>query len=277
MAKRRLLHFFACGLTLALASGAFAGAWTQKKGGYYLKAAAGYLNSNQDIDALGNRIQKAGMGKLRDLNYSAYLEYGLTDRLTVVGSAPYRRLVDTRTFLTGTALEKRSGFGDLELRFRWSIADRPLVTSVAFGGKIPLWYDEDPGTRVPLSSTEVDGDVRLLLGKSLYPFPGYVTGELGFRRRGGPFSDELFYSLEAGVTVHRVLLKAFVSGIRTSGDCVPAQEVDLIGDQNVLKLSPGVIYRINPRLELSLDLIHVASGCNTAAGNMMLFGVAVKR
>ena len=36
-----------CVLTLTLASQTFAGAWTQKKGGYYLKLAGGYLNTTQ--------------------------------------------------------------------------------------------------------------------------------------------------------------------------------------------------------------------------------------
>ena len=116
-----------------------------------------------------------------------------------------------------------------------------------------------------------------MIGRSLYPFPGYVTGEVGYRVRGGVFSNEMFYSLEAGFTLNRFLIKGFASGIRTSGKCVITDEVGLIGDQNVFKISPGVIYRLSPRLELSLDLIHIATGCNTTAGQTVLFGVAIKR
>ena len=283
MIHRSLFFIAICAAYLGLASAAFAGAWTQKKGGYYFKVAAGYLNSTRDIDANGKQIQKANMGELRDLNYSAYLEYGLLDRLTLVSSVPYKQLRDTRTLrdlnsvVTGTALERRWGFGDMEMRLRWLLANQPVVASIAVGGKIPLWYDEDLNTRVPLSSKKVDADVRILLGQSLYPAPIYVTGEVGYRIRGGNFSNEWFYALEAGITVDRFLFKGYLSSIRTFGTCNPVGEVELIGDQNVLKLSPGVIYRLTDWLELSVDMIHIAAGCNTAAGNTFLFGISLKR
>ncbi|MDE2999123.1 MAG: hypothetical protein OXU79_08605 [Gemmatimonadota bacterium] len=264
-------------LPLLFASHAFGGAWTQKKGGYYLKLSGGYLNTTQDINAAGDRVRKDGEGELRDINCTGYLEYGIYDDLTLVATAPYKNMKDTRTFQTGTALERRWGFGDVEVRLRRLMWNRDFVASVAAGGKIPTWYEDDESTRVPLSSKKIDGDARLLIGKSLYPLPGYVTGELGYRLRGGTFSNEWFYTLEAGFTYDRILIKGFISGIRTFGDCEPGDEVDLIGDQNILKIAPGVIYKLNSRVELSLDLIHVASGCNTTAGNTFFVGVALKR
>lgn len=283
MIYRCLFLFAICATYLGLASTAFAGAWTQKKGGYYFKAGTGYLNSTRDIDANGKQIQKANMGELKDLNYSTYLEYGLLDRLTLVSSVPYKRLQDTRTLrdlnevITGTALERRWGFGDMEMRLRWLLAYKPVVASIAVGGKIPLWYEEDPNTRVPLSSKNVDADVRILLGQSLYPAPIYVTGEVGYRIRGGDFSNEGFYALEAGITVDRFLFKGYLSGIHTFGTCNPVAEVGLIADQNILKLSPGLIYRLTNWLELSVEMIHIAAGCNTTAGNTFMFGIAFKR
>ena len=283
MIPRSLFFITICTTYLGLASTAFAGAWTQNRGGYYFKIGASYLNSTIDIDANGKQIQKANMGELRDLNYSTYLEYGLLDRLTLVSSVPYKRLRDTRTLrdlnevITGTALERRWGFGDMEMRLRWLLADKPVVASIAVGGKIPLWYDDDPNTRVPLSSKKVDADVRLLLGQSLYPLPIYATGEAGYRIRGGDISNEWFYALEAGITVERFLFKGYLAGIRTFGTCNPVGEVELIGDQNILKLSPGLIYRLTNWMELSVEMIHIAAGCNTTAGNTFLFGMAFKR
>ena len=283
MIHRCLFFITICVVYLGLASAAFAGAWTQNRGGYYFKIGASYLNSTIDIDANGKQIQKANMGELRDLNYSTYLEYGLLDRLTLVSSVPYKRLQDTRTLrdlnsvITGTALERRWGFGDMEMRLRWLLTDKPIVASIAAGGKIPLWYEEDPNTRVPLSSKKVDADVRILLGQSLYPLPIYVTGEVGYRIRGGDFSNEGFYALEAGITVGRFLFKGYLSGIRTFGTCNPVEEVGLIADQSVLKLSPGLIYRLTNWLELSVEMLHIAAGCNTTAGNTFLFGIAFKR
>ena len=277
MAKRAIVCLAVLAIGGALATCAHAGAWTQKAGGSYVKVAAAYLDTGSDIDSNGDRVPKAGQGELRDVNLSAYVEYGITGRLTVVGSIPYKRLRDIRVFATGRALERRSGFGDLEVRLRHRLVAEPAVVSLAVGAKLPMWYAEDPQSRVPLSSRKVDADLRLLVGRSLYPFPGYVTGEAGFRARAGGFGNEAIYGLEAGVTIRRFLIKGFVSGIQTLGECAPTGEVGLVGDQSVLKLSPGVIYRLKDWLELSAELIHVAWGCNTTAGNTYLFGVALKR
>ena len=278
MRSRMTLLLGFCISWSCLVTQASGGAWVQEKGAYYFKIATGYMNSTSDIDAKGNQVPKAGMGKLRDLNYSAYMEYGIHERITVVTSAPYKRLIDNRTFASGITKEKRNGFGDLETRLRWLVKDGPLVMSFAVGGKFPLWYtDAQEATRVPLSTKKVDADARLLLGKSLYPFPGYVTGEMGFRMRGGALSNEMFYGLEAGVNADRFLFKGFISGIRTFGTCEPTGEVQLIGDQNVLKLSPGVVFSVTDRVDLSAEIIHVFSGCNTGAGNTFFLGVAFKR
>ena len=74
MIHRSLFFIAVCAVCLGHVSTAFAGAWTQKKEGYYFKVGAGYSNSTKDIDASGKQIQKANMGELRNLNYSVYLE-----------------------------------------------------------------------------------------------------------------------------------------------------------------------------------------------------------
>jgi hypothetical protein len=79
--RARVVFIVLFAIQMATVMEAGAGAWAQKKGGYYLKLAGGYLNSTADIDATGSRIKKAGLGELRDLNYSLYLEYGVLDRL----------------------------------------------------------------------------------------------------------------------------------------------------------------------------------------------------
>lgn len=255
----------------------FAGAWTQPQGSYYAKAAILWLNSTESLDEGGSRVDRLGSGQLRDLTVSTYAEYGLTDRLTLVTSAPYKRLEDRRTFAgQGVAIERVRRLGDLDLRLRWLWRQQPLVTSVAIGAKIPLGYDVDDDTRVPPGTGQIDADIRLLFGYSLYPVPAYVTGEAGYRTRGGVFSDETFFSLESGYTAGRLLLKGFATVIRTRGSCSTGAQGDLIGNQNLLKLSPGAIYRVSPQAELSLELIHVASGCNTAVGNSFVIGVAFK-
>jgi len=270
---RSIMWTFCC--LIALCSQVEAGAWTQNAGGYYLKLGANYLNSQGDLDGQGNRVPKVLNGMMKDFNLSAYVEYGLTKETTLVVFVPYKRLSDTRIFPTGIARERRSGMGDLEVRLRQLVINRSSwVGSIAVGAKVPLWYGSEGLSRVPLSSREVDVDSRALLGLSFHP--GYATGELGYRYRGGLFSNEIFYSLEAGWSVGPVLLKGLLTGIRTFGHC-EAGTGGLVEDQDVLKFVPGVIYRLGKRVELSAELIHVAGGCNTITGNTISFGIAFKR
>ena len=295
-----------------------AGAWTQSPGGMYFKIAGLSFRSQDYLDATGDRrerVAKPSMEELSDESISAYLEYGLHERLTLVATLPYKRLVYEKTEVkvfkrsdgpdtTITRIhpdEINSGLADLELRLRWRLLRNPAVVSLALGGKFPLGYDIDQDSigsleagglglgpspvddgagadnKVPLGTGERDIDIRLLLGKSLYPLPGYLTSTVGYRKRGGAFSDEFFYGLEAGVTYKSLLVKGVVEGMRTMGDCGAMGQGGLVGDQDILKLAPGLIWSLSKHLELGVDLFHIAAGCNTAVGTTYAVGLAFKR
>ena len=293
-----------------------AGAWTQAPGGMYFKIAGLSFRSQDYLDATGDRrerVAKPSVEELSDESISAYLEYGLQERLTLVATLPYKRLVYEKTEvkefksdLLDTTItrihpdEVQSGLADLELRLRWRLLQNPAVVSLALGGKFPLGYDIDQDSigslgagglfgpspvddgagadnKVPLGTGEKDIDMRLLVGKSLYPLPGYLTSTVGYRKRGGAFSDEFFYGFEAGVTYKRLLVKGAVEGMRTMGDCGTMGQGGLVGDQDILKLAPGLIWSLSKHLELGVDLFHIAAGCNTAAGTTYAVGLAFKR
>ena len=304
-------------LLAAIPTQLHAGAWTQPLGGMYCKIAGLSFRSQDYLDAGGDRqvrVAKPSIEELSDESISAYLEYGLLERLTLVATLPYKRLVYEKTEAkvfksdvldtTITRIhpdEIRSGLADLELRLRWRLLRNPAVVSLALGGKFPLGYDMDQDSigsldaggiglgpspvnggagaddKVPLGTGERDIDVRLLVGKSLYPFPGYLTSTVGYRKRGGAFSDEFFYGFEAGVTYKRLLVKGVVEGMRTMGDCGAMGRGGLVGDQDILKVSPGLIWSLSKHLEIGVDLFHIAAGCNTAAGTTYAAGLAFKR
>ena len=305
-------------LLAAIPTQLHAGAWTQAPSGLYFKIAGLSFRSQDYLDAAGDRqerVPKPSIEELSDRNISAYLEYGLLERLTLVATLPYKRLVYKNTEVkvfksdvldtTITRIypdEIRTGLADLELRLRWRLLRNPAVVSLALGGKFPLGYDIDQDSigslnsgglglgpspvdgalagadsKVPLGTGENDIDMRLLVGKSLYPFPGYLTSTVGYRKRGGAFSDEFFYGFEAGVTYKRLLVKGVVEGMRTMGDCGAMGQGGLVGDQDILKVAPGLIWSLSKHLEIGVDLFHIAAGCNTAAGTTYAAGLAFKR
>ena len=148
---------------------AFGGAWTQQAGGYYLKLQTGYLNSTEDLDANGDRGPKGLLGgSFKDVNYSAYVEYGLIEGTTVVATLPYKRLDDEHTFASGTAREKRSGFGDLELRLRQRIREGPVVLSVAVGARSRCGMNT---TRNPCPPQQPEGRLRRTFPGGAEPLP----------------------------------------------------------------------------------------------------------
>ena len=125
----------------------------------YFKIAGLSFRSQDYLDATGDRrerVAKPSMEELSDESISAYLEYGLHERLTLVATLPYKRLVYKNTEVkefksdvldtTITRIhpdEVRSGLADLELRLRWRLLRNPAVVSLALGGKFPLGYDID--------------------------------------------------------------------------------------------------------------------------------------
>ncbi len=290
-----------------------AGAWTQAAGGLYCKIAGLSFRSPDYLDVFGKREARAAkpsMEELSDRSISAYLEYGLWEHLTLVATLPYKHLVykntevkEFKSDVIDTTItrvhpdEINSGLADLELRLRWRLLLEPAAVSLALGGKFPLGYDLDQDSmgsldagglglgpsplagaddKVPLGTGERDLDLRLLVGKSLYPLPGYLTSTVGYRKRGGAFSDEFFYGFEAGVTYKRLLVKGVVEGMRTMGDCGAMGQGGLVGDQDILKVAPGLIWSLSKHLEVGVDLFHIAAGCNTAAGTTYAAGLAFK-
>ncbi|MBI3606898.1 MAG: hypothetical protein HY207_02910 [Nitrospirae bacterium] len=281
MAKIRLtgicFALFALLVSVGLPSAATAGAWTQAKGSVYNRLAVNYAVITEQFDASGNRVAAANNGEFTEWNITYYGEGGLTDRLTIVGSLPLKFLQDQSETGFGTRTLRNTGFGDLDLGVRYRLLSEPTVVSVLLLGKFPYLYDEnrDPATGPATGSGQVDTEVRVLVGRSLYPY-GYGGIEFGYRYRAEEPSDEYRYLVEYGLSfTPRIYARTKLDGIKSARNADQTSGVSAGGNPTLspefdigkLELTAGYAHNRNWSGEVTYT--GVLYGKDIGAGNMV--------
>ena len=186
---------------------AWAGAWTVPRHRMYVEYFTRYFGAKKDFDAYGHSRRKPKTAAFSDIRHELKLEYGLTDAITLLASAPYQssHYRDDNTDLLTT------GVGDIYLRTKFRVLQDPVVSSVQFSWKISGAYDrrESPA----LGDGQFDFESRLLVSRSFLYAPyqvsntetryagvAFVNAEGGFTARYGAPANEFPIYLEAGVT-----------------------------------------------------------------------------
>lgn len=265
----RLFIFYL--LLLPFTNQSYAGAWAQRKGHYYSKLTFIYLNSTQRF-AFDQSLRRAPFS---DLAAYFYIEYGIQNRGTVILSSPvFKRSRYEDTTFRGTTTGIFSG--DLQLQYKYQLLDGPVVISALAGLKLPVIYDQ--GDLPPLGTGVIDYDAKLLMGASFYPIPVYITGDIGFRKRGEEFDNELHFNFEVGYTVRKkYLLRVFGNGIRSNNsDEIMMEPLQFAHQQDQTRLGGGLIYLINSNLEADLSYLTTTSGRSIPKSQEIYFGIAVK-
>ena len=280
-------------LVLALLAGDTAAqAWVQEPGGIYLKLSGSYLFTREQFNHTGDRedIFSEKLSRtdtwFRDVSIMGYVEYGLTENYTIVASVPVKILTsrETKTVLPLVArITRENGdLGDLWLSVRRQVLRMPFAVAVQAGVKVPLGYDQRPENNGPgLGTSERDGEINLILGKSLYPWPAYVAAGVGYRRRdGGTFHDEILFNVEGGYTAGPLFLKLRFDGLKNTEDPPDLSQVVSnanVGDQDIYKLSPTVSYRIRGGISVTAEAFHTLAGKDTVTGTAYVVGVIFGR
>jgi hypothetical protein len=177
---------------LCLTGQALAGAWTMKKGHMYNRLVFNCYYSDR-IYGKGSSTHSMPLdGRFYDHNINWYEEYGVTDRVTFISSLYYKWLSYHDRYIHN----RSRGPGDAELGLRYKLYDGPVVLSIQGLVKYGrLYEEEDP----EIGNRQNDYEIRLLMGKSLWPFPGYCGLELGYRVRTNAPADEVRYLAEFGM------------------------------------------------------------------------------
>jgi protein XagA len=269
-----LAGFMSCALLVTGADHARAGAWTRPTRGFYTRVALNHYGSDQRFDEESNRASYPAGASFSDWNGSVYLEYGLTSRLTAIGSFAYKSL---RTE-SDAAILKGWGLGDVDVAARFKILDRPSgVLSLQTLAKIAGPYETDDP--LPLGNGQTDFEARILYGRSLWQlFPGYCNFEFGYRWRADDPSDELRYLVEAGSDLGRgFYTRAKLDGIASREN---GADLDTTGNPTAQnnydlgKLDITLGRRMGNRFSIELGVTPDLYGKTTAAGTNVCVGVA---
>lgn len=259
-------------LTLIHAGSACAGAWTRPAGGWFLKVGLEQWETAERFDLAGSRVDYlppgggyVTRGDYRNQAFRAYFEYGLTADWTLTMATALER---ARARGLGQVIQ-HTGLSDLTLQIKRRIASEPLVLSVLAEAKLPTGYDASHAPA--LGSGRADTGARLAVGQGFGAL--YVTGETGYRVRGGR-ADEIPFALEAGVTVRQsVLIRGELSGAGS----LRAPVVDAAFDPARAEsryLSGGLaLVLLGDPLDIVFAADHVLAGRNALAGTRFSLSV----
>ena len=301
MQKHRIIVKISTFLILfLLGSNIFAGAWTQKKNGYYLRIYSTYLFAQQEFNYRGES-QELYEEQLayrdnyfKDISLVIYSEYGLTDYFTFVGELPFKSLTTKRTvasFYGGDELATTSGFADLGLYGKLAIIENPLALSIRAGARIPLGYSEVPQNNGPrLGTAEMSYEGHIHIGSSFYPLPMYFAGSVGYRHRSGELNDEVIITAEIGYTLGPIFIKTYVEALRnvaTPPDIYGQPIVTplpggggvlpdiIIGDQHLTKVIPSITLNVSSTVGLQFEIIEPINGRNALNGTTYSLGLVL--
>lgn len=260
---------------MAVSAGtAYAGAWTMAKGKLYDRLALNYYYADKEFIGNGDHQSLAYQGNFRDINLNNYLEYGITDEITLTNSFYYKYLRKH----DDTVKMETYGAGDIDLGIKTKCYDgKAGVLSLQALAKIPAAYDEnDP---LPIGNGQYDFEARLLYGRSLYPLlPGYFNVEVGYRWRFEDPSDEFRYLAEFGTDFTQDLYgRIKLDGITSMDN---GRHMDTAGNPtttnnfDIGKLDLALGYRISRSWGLEFGYAPAIYGQNTAMGATCSVAVA---
>ncbi len=208
-------------LTAAACPTAYAGAWVQPKGGSFVKLSWFATRSSERAGPDGSSMpaDPSGGDYVEQMLYG-YFEYGLITRLSLLGSFAYKDMTVEAEPEFGTR-----STGDLRLGGRWGLVQGPKALALEGIVSIPTYPASDlsqpPGQReqnLPAGTGQTEAELRVLGGMSLYPLPLYANLDLGYRVRGGGFSDQWLGVLEFGGGSPSFFSKVELRGLGENGD-----------------------------------------------------------
>jgi len=261
----------AAGLALAtagLAAPAWAGAWVRDDGEGLAILKYSHWRASDAFDDDGSRVPFPDGGRSRLGQLNLYLEYGASERITLVGNF-YANRVEYRS---RTFEGQNTGLGDQEFGLRYRLgsasADSPWVSAVQGLANVP-GYDSDD---VPALGLGGGGfELRYSAGR---PFAwgarnGYVDLGAALRRRAGNPADEVRADAVVGLALAQdwqgIAELNLIKGLGNGRGYNPVNFIDS-NDYDLAKVQLSALRSFGPAARLQLGYSHDIAGRNTGAG-----------
>lgn len=271
-----------------------AGGWPQEKGKSFIQLTYGTASSNTVYRFDGEQKFPTDNGgytvrdfPLADRGLFLYLEYGITEDLTIIADAAFKRSIIT------TPIEERTteGMGDVGVAARYRLFNSgPHVISGRVGITMPTGYSRDltPPLGNGIPTLSIGGEY----GISFYPAPAYATAALGYRFRPSiyafsslqdeseefepNYADAIYAEAEGGyMFFERVLVKGsvrFMSTVRSDDNDFDVRHPP--ETEQYLKVGGGLGVAIYKGIGISTDLYVTPFGKKTANSTDIFIGLS---
>lgn len=263
-------------LSLGAAESSWAGAWVLDPGRVRIEAKLLHQDTRERYFLDGQRIPYFFEGHNRTSAAYGDVVVGLPWRLEAALQGSVFRIE-----FDDLADQRRStGLGDTRLALRRNLLRGPLVITLGGRLKLPTGKFQNDAEVVPVGEGQYDYDFSLELGRSLWPRPGYLTGEVGYRFRSENRKTavrpghELFWSLEGGYSPRRRLtVKLLARGVH--GRESTAFELPIATlRRKAVYVEPGLILDLGGGRGVSVSVPFTVSGRNWPAGPVLSVGVS---
>ena len=254
-------------LLIAPVASIFAGGgWTQAKRSGYFKLGQNFIIANQYFQPDGEIVD---ITTISLYTTSAYLEYGLTDRLTGTLYLPFfvRSTLNEVEFTSGRPSipgDFVNSIGDTDIGLKYGLLQNgPVVVAVGLTLGLPLGETAGGETQI-LQTGDGEFNQMITVEASRSFGNGYATTLLGFNNRTKDFSDEFRYGFEIGrswndrwITQLRLYgVESFMNGDAAGG----AGNSIFANDMEFLAITPEIAYNIHSNLGVTVNAGFAAFG-----------------
>ena len=191
-------------LISTLAQSTFAGGpWPRKKNSGYAQIGFTYVGYNSFYNHEGKVVDLRR--KVTDVTGQAYVEYGLTDRITFSAVLPFKYVSsadkinssDTTYFRDTVPSGNLFGLNTVLLGFKYNIINKKVIFSAGLNGEANVAkYDSLTTLRTGPSAFVIHP--YLSVGTSFYKGKFFTLLDAGYRVRFKDYSDEIDFNFELG-------------------------------------------------------------------------------